>query len=72
MQILRTPAERFTDIPDYPFAEHWFEVDLGDGLTARQHYVDVGPRDARSEVHTSAIQSLYWISYAAICLKKKT
>ena len=46
MQILRTPAERFASIPDYPFAEHWFEVDLGDGLKARQHYVDEGPRDA--------------------------
>ena len=46
MQILRTPAERFADIPDYPFAEHWFEVDLGEGLTARQHYVDEGPKDA--------------------------
>ncbi|HBC16482.1 MAG TPA: haloalkane dehalogenase [Erythrobacter sp.] len=46
MQILRTPAERFAGIPDYPFAEHWFEVDLGDGLKARQHYVDEGPRDA--------------------------
>jgi haloalkane dehalogenase len=46
MEILRTPAERFADIPDYPFAENWFEVDLGDGLTARQHYVDEGAKDA--------------------------
>ena len=42
MQVLRTPAERFNDIPDFPFAENWFDVDLGDGLTARQHYVDEG------------------------------
>ncbi|WP_324827342.1 haloalkane dehalogenase [Qipengyuania zhejiangensis] len=46
MEILRTPAERFAVIPDFPFAENWFEVDLGDGLTARQHYVDEGPADA--------------------------
>ena len=46
MQILRTPAERFADIPDYPFAENWFETDLGDGLSARMHYIDEGPRDA--------------------------
>lgn len=46
MEILRTPSDRFADIPDYPFAENWFEVDLGDGPTARQHYVDEGPRDA--------------------------
>ncbi|WP_369025190.1 haloalkane dehalogenase [Qipengyuania sp. RANM35] len=46
MDILRTPADRFSDLPDYPFAEHWFEVDLGNGLTARQHYVDEGPKEA--------------------------
>ena len=46
MQILRTPSERFSDIPDYPFSENWFEVDLGGGLTARQHYVDEGDKDA--------------------------
>ena len=46
MQILRTPAERFADIPDYPFAENWIEIDLGDGLTANQHYVDEGDKDA--------------------------
>jgi haloalkane dehalogenase len=46
MEILRTPAERFADIPDYPFAENWFEVDLGEGLTARQHYLDEGASDA--------------------------
>ncbi len=45
MDILRTPEERFAGIPDYPFAPNWFEVDLGDGLTARKHYVDEGPKD---------------------------
>ena len=46
MQILSTPAERFANIPDYPFAENWLEIDLGDGFSARQHYVDEGPRSA--------------------------
>lgn len=46
MDIIRTPAERFTDLTDYPFAENWIDIDLGDGLTARQHYVDEGPREA--------------------------
>ncbi|QKG71628.1 haloalkane dehalogenase [Erythrobacter mangrovi] len=46
MEILRTPADRFADIPDYPFAENWFTVGLGDGLTARQHYVDEGDKSA--------------------------
>src|SRR3546814_3383800 len=30
------------------------------------------PRDARSEEHTSELQSLMRISYAVFCLKKKT
>ncbi|MEM9553048.1 MAG: haloalkane dehalogenase [Acidobacteriota bacterium] len=39
--VLRTPEERFHDLPDYPFEPHYAEVD---GL--RIHYVDEGPRDA--------------------------
>lgn len=46
MQILRTPAERFAGIPDYPFEENWIEIDLGSGMSARQHYLDEGPKDA--------------------------
>lgn len=41
MSILRTPDDRFQNLPDYPFAPHYVEVD---GL--RWHYVDEGPRDA--------------------------
>lgn len=41
MEILRTPDERFADLPGYPFAPHYTEVD---GL--RIHHVDEGPRDA--------------------------
>src|SRR5712691_82843 len=26
MDILRTPDERFANLPDYPFAPHYFEV----------------------------------------------
>ena len=40
MNILRTPDERFADLPDYPFAPHYATVD---GL--RIHFVDEGPRD---------------------------
>lgn len=40
MQVLRTPEERFENVPDYPFAPNYVEVD---GL--RIHYVDEGPRD---------------------------
>jgi haloalkane dehalogenase len=41
MEILRTPDERFADLPGYPFEPHYVEVG---GL--RIHYVDEGPPDA--------------------------
>src|SRR3990167_6191550 len=43
MNILRTPDERFANLPDYPFAAHYHEISPG----LRLHYVDEGPRDAR-------------------------
>jgi haloalkane dehalogenase len=42
LDALRTPDERFADLPDYPFSPHYSTV--GDGL--RLHYVDEGPPDA--------------------------
>ena len=41
METLRTPDDRFANLPAYPFAPHYVEVD---GL--RIHYVDEGPRGA--------------------------
>src|SRR3546814_2810508 len=35
------------------------------------HRGEAGPRQARSEEHTSELQSLMRISYAVFCLKKK-
>jgi haloalkane dehalogenase len=40
MDYLRTPDERFANLPGYNFAPHYFEVD---GL--RIHYLDEGPAD---------------------------
>jgi haloalkane dehalogenase len=37
MTILRTPEERFADLPDFPFAPHYTEIN-----GARVHYVDEG------------------------------
>ncbi len=45
MYTLRTPDERFADLPDYPFAPHYVDVDDQDGGTLRVHYLDEGPRD---------------------------
>jgi len=41
MDVLRTPDERFTNLPGYAFTPHYLEVD---GL--RIHHVDEGPRGA--------------------------
>lgn len=46
MEIISYDAARFTDIPDYPFAENWLEIDLGDGHHGRMHYLDEGAKDA--------------------------
>lgn len=46
MQTLRTPDERFADLPDFPFAPHHVEVDDGEGGTLRVHHLDEGPTDA--------------------------
>lgn len=40
-QALRTPDDRFTDLPGYDFAPRYVELD---GL--RMHYLDEGPKDA--------------------------
>src|SRR6185312_15098936 len=41
VEILRTPDERFANLPDYPFAPHYIDVD-----GVRIHYLDEGPSDA--------------------------
>src|ERR1700733_9618511 len=42
MDVVRTPEERFVDLPDYPFTPRY--AALPDGL--RMHYIDEGPADA--------------------------
>ncbi len=42
MKTLRTPDERFADLPGYPFEPNYVDVD---GL--RMHYVDEGPGDGK-------------------------
>lgn len=45
MKVLRTPDDRFRDLPGFPFAPHYTEVPDGEGGTLRIHHVDEGPRD---------------------------
>ncbi len=46
MDTLRTPDQRFTDLPGYPFAPHYVDVPSGDGAPLRVHYIDEGAADA--------------------------
>lgn len=46
MQALRTPDERFANLPDYPFQPNYIEVDDTEGGSLRMHYVDEGAQDA--------------------------
>jgi haloalkane dehalogenase len=44
-RVLRTPDDRFADLPGYPFEPRYAEVSA-DGLApVRMHYVDEGPED---------------------------
>ncbi len=46
INALRTPDDRFADLPDFPFPPHYVDNLPGyEGL--RAHYLDLGPRDAR-------------------------
>ena len=45
MEALRTPEERFADLPDYPFEPNYAEVRDGEGGILRVHYLDEGPAD---------------------------
>lgn len=47
MKILRTPLERFDNIPDYPWKPNWLDISNPEGGDPiRMHYLDVGPADA--------------------------
>ncbi len=43
--VLRTPDERFVDLPGYPFGPHYSMVSAGGLPPVRMHYVDTGPDD---------------------------
>jgi len=43
VDVLRTPDDRFADLPGYAFPPHYVAVDDGEGGTLRVHVVDEGP-----------------------------
>ena len=45
MDALRTPDDRFADLPGYPFAPRYADVPDDEAGSLRVHYVDEGPTD---------------------------
>ena len=45
MEVLRTPDERFADLPGYAFEPHYVDVGTG-GATLRVHHLDEGAKTA--------------------------
>jgi len=53
MEALRTPDDRFVNLPDWPYAPHYTTVASGvsgDSTTLRIAHVDEGPRDSATTV----------------------
>ncbi|MFN9356750.1 MAG: haloalkane dehalogenase [Alphaproteobacteria bacterium] len=47
MKILRTPDDRFVNLPDFNYAPHYTTVRDQDGTEIRIHHIDEGPRDGK-------------------------
>jgi len=45
MDVLRTPDDRFADLPDFPWEPHYANVPDQDGGELRMSFVDEGPAD---------------------------
>lgn len=45
MLVLRTPDDRFRDLPGFPFEPRYLEIPTGEEGALRVAYVDEGPRD---------------------------
>jgi haloalkane dehalogenase len=45
VEVLRTPDDRFADLPEFPYDPRYLQVDDGDGGTLRIAYVEDGPAD---------------------------
>lgn len=45
MRVLRTPDERFADLPDFPYEPRYADVPDGSGGALRMAYVEAGPAD---------------------------
>ena len=46
MEIIRTPDDRFANLPDFDFAPHYNEITDASGTQLRLHHLDEGPTNA--------------------------
>lgn len=46
MKVLRTPDERFENLPGFPFTPNYATINDAEGNELRIHYLDEGPADA--------------------------
>ena len=62
MEFIRTPDDRFDNLPDYPFKPNYVDVDDTEGGRLRMHYVDEGPKDGQTVVmiHGNPTWSYMW------------
>ncbi len=64
MRVLRTPDDRFDDLPGYPFAPNYLELDDTEGGRLRMHYVDEGSRDADPVLMLHGEPFLKWRAFS--------
>jgi haloalkane dehalogenase len=71
MELLRTPDDRFADLPDYPYEPRYVTVRCTDDPTPlRMAYVTVGPDDAAETVlmlHGEPSWGFLYRKVAAVC-----
>ncbi|SFQ45037.1 haloalkane dehalogenase [Amycolatopsis arida] len=48
MRLLRTPEDRFEDLPDFDYEPHYVDIPDPDGGLLRVGYVEAGPADGRA------------------------
>lgn len=62
MKTRKTPAHRFSNLPDYDFEPHFVTLDDDAGGTLNMHYIDAGPKDGPPVVmiHGNPTWSFMW------------
>lgn len=79
MEVMRTPEECFSGLPDWDFAPRYTTITAEDGTALRFHFVDEGPRDAApvvmihgnpswSYLHRHMVRDLAALGHRAIAL----